>query len=409
MKGTTADRAQASEVKPARGRAHSGTAKAATRLTWNEVRQRRLAAHSLHARAPRDRMIQVVRDVCGIHAQVMPAAELSLGIRAAVTRDDVRAALWEHRTLVKAFGVRGTVHLVAADELPMWVAALRAADRRGEDKRLAAVGLDRRKVDSVVDLIAQALDGRRLTIRALEAEIIGRAGSWAREERISAFGGTWPSWRVGLVYAARAGLLCFGPNEGTQVTYVRPEQWLPAWREVEPAEALAEILRRFLHAYGPATHRDFAQWSNIAPGAARELVTALGDDLVPVDVDGYRCFQLAADADTRPPARSASIRLLPHFDCYLRGFHPRSALVGEFAPRSAGGTGQAPILLVDGAVGGVWERRTVSKRVEVRVDAFVPLRREQRRELEAEAARVGEIVGMESTLALGAVTVRAHL
>ncbi|MFN2519468.1 MAG: winged helix DNA-binding domain-containing protein [Candidatus Limnocylindria bacterium] len=383
----------------------------ATRLTWADVRARRLERHALLERAPRGRLVDVVRDVCGIHAQVMSAAEVSIGTRVWVKREDVAAALWTERTLVKAYGVRGTVHLLSSDELPLWVASHKASGRRGnEEDRLAALGLDQRKVDMVVDAIAQALDGRRLTLRALEDEVVRRAGSWGRERRVSAFGGAWPVWRVGLGYAARAGLLCFGPNEGTQVTYALPHQWLRGWREIDTPVALAEVFRRFVRTYGPATYRDFAQWFAINPGIARDVANALGGELVTVDVEGYRCLALAADVSEGAPALNGSVRLLPHFDCYLRGFHPRSALVGEFAARSAGGTGQAPVVLVDGTVAGVWERHAAAgKRLEVRVDPFVPLRPDQRRELEAEAARLGEFLGLEPTLAIGAVTVRAHL
>ena len=65
--------------------------------------------------------------LCGAHAQVLSAAEFSIGRRiAGATRADVRRALWEDRTLVKTFGPRGTVHLLPAVDLPMWTGALSA-------------------------------------------------------------------------------------------------------------------------------------------------------------------------------------------------------------------------------------------------------------------------------------------
>lgn len=64
----------------------------------------------------------MVRAICGAHAQVAPAAELSIGIRVAgITRDHVRDALRERRSLVRTYGPRGTVHLFPADELGMWL------------------------------------------------------------------------------------------------------------------------------------------------------------------------------------------------------------------------------------------------------------------------------------------------
>jgi hypothetical protein len=70
--------------------------------------------------------VEVVRAVCGIHAQMMPAAELSAGVRLAEgTRQDVRLALWQERRLVKTYGLRGTVHRFASDDWPLWAAAFR--------------------------------------------------------------------------------------------------------------------------------------------------------------------------------------------------------------------------------------------------------------------------------------------
>src|ERR1700759_2184806 len=65
--------------------------------------------------------------LCGAHAQLLTAAEFSIGRRiAGATRADVRRALWEDRALVKTFGPRGTVHLLPAADLPMWTGALSA-------------------------------------------------------------------------------------------------------------------------------------------------------------------------------------------------------------------------------------------------------------------------------------------
>ena len=102
-------------------------------LTWAQVWTYRLARHALLTPAPAADLATVAGTVCGIHAQIMPAAELSLGIRVAgSTRQDVRAALWEHKSLVKTTGIRGTIHLFPAADLPLWLAALRtrAAERR---------------------------------------------------------------------------------------------------------------------------------------------------------------------------------------------------------------------------------------------------------------------------------------
>ena len=109
--------------------ASSSTASSSSKAlsTWDEVRARRLARSFLTTRASTDRLVEVVHDLCGVHAQVQASAELQLGARIdGITQQDVRDALWERRELVKAWTLRGTLHLHPAAELPLWYAAARA-------------------------------------------------------------------------------------------------------------------------------------------------------------------------------------------------------------------------------------------------------------------------------------------
>ena len=95
------------------------------RWSWAQVCARRLDRHRLSAPARDAGPADIAATICGAHAQVLSAAELSIGLRlAGATRADIRGALWTERTLVKTFGPRGTVHLLATRDLPMWTGAL---------------------------------------------------------------------------------------------------------------------------------------------------------------------------------------------------------------------------------------------------------------------------------------------
>ena len=88
---------------------------------WDAIRAGRVVRSHLAERAPAERLVDVVRDLCGIHAQVMGSAELQLAARVeGITQADVRAALWERRELAKTWTLRGTLHLHPADELSLW-------------------------------------------------------------------------------------------------------------------------------------------------------------------------------------------------------------------------------------------------------------------------------------------------
>src|SRR5829696_3311779 len=97
-------------------------------LTWDQVRAWRLEQLCLVPRLGHRDFVQAVERVLGVQAQVMSAAELSIGVRVAgLSREDVQRALWQDRTLVKTWAMRGTIHLFAAEDLPLIVAA-RCAD-----------------------------------------------------------------------------------------------------------------------------------------------------------------------------------------------------------------------------------------------------------------------------------------
>src|SRR5215210_7484770 len=96
-------------------------------LTWDQVRAWRLEQQCLTPRLGRPNFIRAVERVLGVQAQVMSAAELSIGTRVdGLKRTDVQRALWQDRTLVKTWAMRGTIHLFAAEDLPLIVAARRA-------------------------------------------------------------------------------------------------------------------------------------------------------------------------------------------------------------------------------------------------------------------------------------------
>src|SRR6266550_3171502 len=96
-------------------------------LSWGEVCARRLDRHALSAPLQDARPADIVATICGAHAQVLSAAELSIGLRlAGITRTAIWQALWTERSLVKTFGPRGTVHLLPTQDLPMWIGALAA-------------------------------------------------------------------------------------------------------------------------------------------------------------------------------------------------------------------------------------------------------------------------------------------
>ena len=376
-------------------------------ITWQQATVRRLARHGLsvpHRADPAD----VAADVAGVHAQIMSAAEVSLGLRlTSGTRGDVRRALDAH-TLVKTHGPRGTVHLLAARDLPMWTGALGALPASSPFP--PDVALTAAQTDDVVAAIADALADDELTVDELTREVVARAGTWAGDAVMPAFGGLWPRWRQAVTTAAHRGVLCFGVNRGRQVTYTHPGRYVPGLRPGEPGPALATLVRRYLGAYGPATAPHLAQWLAAPRGWAADLLASL--DLRAVDLDGTPAW-LAPDDTGPPPAAepAGDVHLLPYFDAYVVGGQPRDRLFpGAAAGRAlAGGqAGNFPVLLVDGVVAGVWHARRSGRRLDVTVEALAPLTADQRDAVARRVERIGEVLEATPRWAFGTVAVGPH-
>jgi Winged helix DNA-binding domain len=333
-----------------------------------------------------------VSATCGVHAQVQASAELQLAERAdRIVQADVRRALWEERSLVKAWTLRGTLHIHPADELALWFAARRAVS--AEAKELPAwpdpKGVVHPPVsaDELAELRAavwDAFDGRALLREELGTAVVGRVGT-KHEGRL----------RSGFAFFLSE--LCQGPPQGNKITLARADQWVGNWREVDGQDALREVLHRFLHAYGPARPADFRAW--FGADASFDLL-----DLEEVDVDGHRAFVLAGDTQFEP--KSDVVRLLPEYDVYVMGFREREQLVPQAVRAQIGAHGRGRyegpagvrLLVVDGIAAGLWERKKRGKRIELHVSPVRKLKRNERAQLDEEAARVGAFLGVEPVL-----------
>jgi Winged helix DNA-binding domain len=349
------------------------------------VYARRLERSSLDVRAPRERLLDVASAICGAHAQLTTAAELALSARVEdVTRDDVRAALWDARELVKANTLRTTLHLHPAGELALW-RSVRLDEQRWRlqwwlDDRQLTLDESERLREQVLALLD---DGEPRTRTEIGAGIGGELGA-----RLAA-----DSW--GHFLAPAGALLCHGPPRGRNVTFVRCDRWMPGFELLDPAAAQREASRRYLATYGPARRDELEHW--LALKLDDETWESL--DLEEVDVEGHSTFVNADEAF--PETTPHGVRLLSHYDVYTIGCHPRDHLIPEQRKRVfLRGAGPNPVLLVDGRVAGVWRRTLRGRRVELQVEPFAALTTPQTSELADDAARVARTFGAEAVLEL---------
>ncbi len=368
-------------------------------LARAQVNGWRLRRHHLLVRAPKERLAEVVSDVCGLQAQVLSSAALALRARVRDLRMiDVEKALWRQRSLVKTWSMRGTLHLLAASDLPRNVAAMSWIATTLGREAFTHSGLSPQETAESTAAIRRALDGRVLTREELAAAV----------ERLGTFDAATAKslrspWGERLQPAAFGGALCFGPNRGPKVTFARPDQWLGGWREVPGKEAFVTLLRRFIAAYGPITAQDAGHWWGFLGSRRQRALDLLEDELESVRFEGKRAWMRKADIAgmTRHPD-TGCVRLLPSWDVYVMFYAPRPTLVPArfrrriFTPVR----GNRPVLLVDGVAAGVWEQRKHGNGLEIQVAPFRPVSASTKRRVEEEAADIGDFLGLSSRLTM---------
>jgi hypothetical protein len=372
-------------------------------LTWPQIIGRRLTRSYLTVPARCESMADVVSRVCGVQAQVPAAAELDISARVdGITRQDVREALSEKRTLVRTNGPRDTQHILPSSELAMWIASLRAAGPMRPEPRKPAFSLPEAR--ALLEALREALDGLILSPEEIAEKMARRGGMRAYEPTFSPFA----PYNDIIARAFQEGYVIYGPEQAGKTTYVRTDQWAGLQPEVDPGEAITEVCRRYISTYGPVTHGDFAKWFGIRSEAAANLFESIKGELEEVKLDRRKAWILAADAGDAWEPVEDSLRLVPQYDCYMLGSYPRPQIVPDsfkaylstLNRANYDGAVGVSVLLIDGVVSGMWQRKPRGKRMEIVLTPIVALTERHHELLESEISRIAAFLGTEVILTL---------
>lgn len=331
----------------------------------SEVGLLRIVAQRL-AGEPAATATDAVRWLTAAQAQDPKGVLTSIALRTAKrSRDEVEQA-FDAGEVVKSWPMRGTLHLVAAEDLPWMLPLLTPRVLAAAAARRAQLDLDERAIGRVRELTQEALQGGR---RLSRADLLA---TWSA-------GGVETSGQRGyhlIAHLAQSGVVCFGPTHDGEQQLVLVDEWVRAPRRLGRDEALAELALRFLRSHGPAPVADLIRWTGLRAADARAGVALARPQLEVLDVDGVEHLM-----DPRTPERLAAARreaagvlLLPGFDELVLGYGDRSALLApEHAGRIVpGGNGVfRPTIVAGGRVVGTWQRR--GKAAALELDPFAPL------------------------------------
>jgi len=364
-------------------------------FTRNQLRQMRANSQWLSDASRSSSVGDITRHLFALQSQEWASAQLAIQARArGVTQADVIHAREIERAFVLTWTLRGTLHLVPAEDVRWQLELCGPPAIRGTRSRYKQLGL------------TEELRERALT--AIE-DILGGAGSLTRAQLAEALDGRGIPVAGQAIhhlarFAALRGLICLGAEVDGDMTYALLDEWLPAETLAQrPADPLAEFARRYLAAYGPATQADFKRWSGLGMSQVKAAWAAIASECVHVKLPEGEAPMLERRLDPLDtPTNEPTVRLLPRYDNYLLGYERRAFMVAEaFAKRVHPGGGLIrACVIIDGEARASWKLEKRRAGLRLVVEPFKALDRSVLPGLEAEVQSLGRFLDAKVELRL---------
>jgi hypothetical protein len=314
---------------------------------------------------------------------VASAAGLALHVRTEGLRAEaVDRARLRDRSIVLTWAMRGTLHLIAAEDRGWLVPLVTEPSMAGALRRLKQEGVPSDEPARAARLIGRMLEREGPMTRAEIAQELRRHRVRTEGQAIA-----YLVWNASV-----QGLICHGPPRGHEPTFVLVRDWLGESDELEEEAALAELALRYLRAHQPAQPEDLAFWSGLRLGEARLAWRAIARKLIEVETARGPRWRLRSRT---APAPRGLVRLLPSFDEYLLGWNDREPAVAaeHWKKVNRGGGWLHPVVVQDGRVAGTWTATREKAGLLVEAKPFSPLPPAVLRKAVAEGRRMGEFLG----------------
>ncbi|MDX6631235.1 MAG: hypothetical protein QOH00_3481 [Gaiellales bacterium] len=353
---------------------------------------RRLVSQRIVASRRCEQPAEVVRWLGAMQAQDYYQSLWAIGARLrAATVEGVERAIAERRIL-RTWLMRGTIHFAPPEDV-RWLLALCAPRlAAAELRRHEQLGLTEAHVERCGELLSGALAGDRRLTRPQVMQLFGDAGIDTAGQR---------GYHI-LVRLARSALICLGPMQGKQQTFVLLDDWAPRAESLDLSreDSLRLLASRFAVSRGPVTEQDFARWAGLPVTDARRGLRAAGLAVRAFDGTDYWLAADAADGPA-PPAGRRRTYLLAGFDEYFLGYKDRDALLerhhSENIAPGANGVFR-PLIVAGGQIVGTWARAVHGEELTISLDPFAAAA-ELVEQVEPEAERFRDFLGLPSATA----------
>lgn len=366
-------------------------------LSVQEIRSLRLCAQQLSVDAETQNLSieKILQTNCGVQAQYSSDAALALHVRMNnLISDDLKKILINERTIVRTWCMRGTLHLLAAEDFHWLIGLHGKVFIQKSQRRYEQLGIDEKFYDKCIE---------KLYLLFSQSEPLTRdeVKDYLMMQGIKLEGQA--PYHL-LRRAALDGLICFGPDREGEPTYVLVENWLKIGSQhLSKEEAIDKLVRRYLEAYGPASLADLSNWSGLPMKTLRQGWKSVSNEMIEVKNGDQRLYMLEKQfLSSKFRTVNSAVLLLPAYDTYLLGYQNRELILSPYAEKDVyrGGGLLRPAILIDGYIVGSWEIKHYQRRIEVRINALQEIVEPVQKEINLEVQKMGKFFGVPAELIL---------
>jgi len=375
----------------------------------------RLGAHHLTERLGENGLLDAAGP-CGIQNSPPGSALLALHARVRnVSQEQVADAVTEEKSLLQTWSMRGSPFYFPAADAPVFTTGVLPPTEEamchfvpGVEPALDKLGMSLiESVELTGAEIGAVLSGRRLAINELGAEIAKRIArrlpkrqrdTWEEEGPYAPdqpLGEGVVHFCIRILTLQR--VICLAPRAANKAPFVLVDEWLGhPIPDIDPEVARAELLRRYLHCYGPSRRGDFAAWAGIRASDTDPWWSLVEDELTQVDFGGSSWI-LTQDLDAlRSTPMPKGVRLLPPHDPYTH-VRDRETIIDKKYHREVWKVvGEPGTVLADGEITGIWRPRKSGRQLTITVNTFGSLPGRDKKSLQDEAEQVATLRGASS-------------
>jgi hypothetical protein len=297
-------------------------------------------------------VVQIVRDVGGLHATSSKTPYLSLFSRMRkFSREILDEELYKKRNLGKIRYIRKTVFILPKETISAAFVATRSLVEPTSEQYSKFLGISEKQYETISKRIMKILEGRGMTTKECKKEL-----------------GTALNISPIVNLMCDKGLLIRGEPQGGWKsnihTYYLFREYFPDvdLKAIDEGEARRLVVEQYLASFGPATGNDVAWWTGFPKGQIRQIITGLQDKVSSIRIPGTEAEYLVLSSDRSSlihmkTPKNPVINMLPGLDPYLMGYKDRERYLSSkyynYVFDRSGNT--TSTILVNGEVIGIWD------------------------------------------------------